>query len=165
MPPVPDPAAVSRLAARVREETSNLLRIAALIEDALRRFPADASDVVVIHGVGGLVHDFYTGAEKIFSLVSTQLDGGVPAGDGWHRELLHAMTLDLPSIRPPLLTRDTETELLELLKFRHVYRNMYGFSLRWSRIRELAEEVVTLRPVLDAELTRFLQFLDTLAGA
>jgi len=39
-------------------------------------------------GIGGCLHDFYTGVEKVFTLVSPDVNGEALAGDHWHRELL-----------------------------------------------------------------------------
>jgi hypothetical protein len=159
------PAAVAaRLAARVREELGDIARVVDELAAALARLPGEPPpDVVTLHGMGGLLHDFYTGIEKVFSLVAPELNGGLPAGESWHRELLHTMTLDLPGIRPPLLSRTTEEGLVEYLKFRHLYRNLYGFKLRWRRVRELAAGTSPLWTTLRSELEGFLTVLDCVA--
>lgn len=160
-----EPASVSALAARAREERANLARVVEELAHASSRLGPGPQEVVIVHGVGGLLHDFYTGLEKIFSLVAPAMNGGLPQGEAWHRELLHSMTLDLPGVRPPLLSHHTEVKLVEYLKFRQVYRNMYGFSLKWPRVRELAEGAVALWPEVDSELIAFLEFLDALAAS
>jgi hypothetical protein len=159
-----DPASVSTLAARIRVERTHLARVVGELRNALARLDPESQDVVTTHGVGGLLHDFYTGLEKIFALIAPAMNGGFPRGEAWHRDLLHAMTLDLPGVRPPLLCGRTGSELLEYLKFRHIYRNMYGFSLKWPRVRELAAGAVGLWPDVDAQLASFLDFLDALGS-
>jgi HepT-like protein len=72
----------------------------------------------------------YTGLEKVFSEVSPELNGESLASETWHRDLLHAVTLDLPGFRPSVIRADLESRLLELLKFHHLYRNLYSFDLR-----------------------------------
>jgi len=37
------------------------------------------------------LHNFYTGCERIFQLVATELNGGTPSGSDWHRRLLDRM--------------------------------------------------------------------------
>ena len=155
----------ARVAARLREELGNIERVVALIADGLDAYPAEPTPpVVTIHGLGGLVHDFYTGVEKLFREISPYLNGELPSGDAWHRELLHSMVLDLPCIRPPVIQSETEQELLEYLKFRHLYRNMYGFRLDWRRVRELAEGVVPIATRVRGELDVFLAYLDILVA-
>ena len=48
--------------------------------------------------------------------MAEELNGGVPRGDAWHRQLLHDMALDLPGLRPPLLTPSLATDLAEYLR-------------------------------------------------
>lgn len=157
------PEAFARLAARIREEEANLAYVAAELRQALSRLDASPKDVVTVHGVGGLLHDFYTGVEKVFSLVAPDLNGQTPTGQAWHRELLHAMALDLEGIRPAVVRATTEDALVEFMKFRHVYRNMYGFRLRWSRVRELAELAVNLWPDVQTDLEHFVSFVEAVA--
>jgi len=74
------------------------------------------------------------------------------------------MTLDLPGLRPPLISAAVEERLVEYLKFRHLYRNLYGFKLRWSRVRELCERMVALCRAVRADLDTFPGVLDRIAG-
>jgi len=41
------------------------------------------------------LHDYYTAAETLFERVARLLDGDVPGGDRWHRDLLQQMATDL----------------------------------------------------------------------
>jgi hypothetical protein len=157
--------ALARVAARIREELGRLREVASALEEALDGWDASPQDRVTTHWVGGLIHDFYTGLEKAFAEISPELnglDGGEP---GWHRALLHTMTLDLPGFRPPVIRADLEPRLAELLKFRHLYRNLYSFQLRWDRVRELATETLSVWPEVEGDLAGFATSLDTLARA
>lgn len=87
------------------------------------------------------MHDFYTEIERIFEKVAPELNGGVPAGPAWHRDLLDSMSLDLPGVRPPVLSGATAAALAEYLRFRHLYRNLYGFELDWARLAPLVAGV------------------------
>jgi hypothetical protein len=151
-----------RVAAKLREERANVEKVVDLLREALASTPLDPSPgVVVVHGIGGLVHDFYTGVENLFRDISPELNGYLPAGDAWHRELLHSMTLTLPEVRPALIDGATERELLAYLKFRHLYRNLYGFRLEWLRVRELAGGVEAIWPRLREQIDAFLAYLDS----
>lgn len=161
----PDRAAAARLAAEVRREIAALDRSVGILSDALARHRGNVDDVVIVHGVAGLVHDFYTGVERIFERISPSLDGATPTGGSWHRDLLRAMSLDLPTIRPPVLSVETEAQLAEYLRFRHLFRNLYAFDLKWSRVRELAEGVAPLWATTRDELSTFLSFLDAIVAS
>ena len=162
---VAKPEALARVAARVREETERLREVVLALQEATERWGAEPQDRLHIHWVGGLLHDFYTGLEKAFSEVSPELNGVGPADQGWHRALLHTMTLDLPGFRPPVIRRELEAALVELLKFRHVYRNLYSFELRWDRVRALAMEALAVWPEIERDLLAFAAALDTMATA
>lgn len=95
-----------RLAATIRAELSQLELVVAEVNLALKDFPTATPPPRELRGID-IVHDFYTGAEHIFEKVATEVDGGVPAGAAWHRELLESMALDLPGLRPPVVSVDT----------------------------------------------------------
>ncbi len=154
-------ATAARVARRIREELEALERVVSLAGEAVATWPEETDPPpLALHGAGGCLHDFYTGVEKVFTLVSPDLNGEAPAGDHWHRELLHAMALDVPPLRPAVISEDTERLLVAYLKFRHLYRNLYGFRLQWPRVRRLAEPLPALWEALRAEVEGFLGFLD-----
>ena len=113
-----------------------------------------------LRGIGDILHDLYTGAERIFVRIAPELNGGLPSGLSWHRELLHTMSLDLPSIRPPLLRPQTARALEEFLRFRHLFRNLYGFELEWDRLRVLLRRVPRVWRSLRHDLEHFVRFLE-----
>lgn len=149
-----------RLAAAVRAELRQLALVLAEVELALRDFSATVPPPRELRGIGAIVHDFYTGAEHIFEKIAVETDGGVPHGSGWHRELLESMALDLPRLRPPVISRGTLKLLEEVLRFRHLFRNVYGFELEWVRLGPLLARVPTCWAAFNADLQEFLAFLD-----
>jgi hypothetical protein len=149
------------LAAAIRAEVALLQRVTDEVDLALNDFAEAVPPPRELRGIANIVHDFYTGAEHVFEKISATLDGGVPSGSAWHRELLESMALDLPSLRPPVLTRSAVRLLEEFLRFRHLFRNVYGFDLEWERLRPLLSRVPATWGVLRADLMAFLVFLDT----
>lgn len=153
----------TRLAAAVRLEMGRLRSIVAEAEEALTDFATDTPRLRELRGVGDIVHDFYTGIERIFEKIAPELNGGVPAGPASHRELLDNMTLDLPQVRPAVITRATAGLMAEFLRFRHLFRNLYGFELEWPRLHPLLTRLPTAWRALEDDLRRFLEFLDAAA--
>lgn len=113
--------------------------------------------------LGSMLHDFYTGAERIFQTIAEELDGGLPTGEEWHRALLDQMTLNLEGIRPPVLEDALRERLDEYLRFRHVFRNIYGFQLQRKRCEPLADQLDDVLDSLSHQLETFCTFLKTLA--
>jgi hypothetical protein len=154
----------ARLAAAVRDESERLARTVEEARTALAKFSSRSPSNLELRGIGDILHDFYTGAERIFMKIAPELNGGVPAGVSWHRELLDNMALDLPGIRPALLRRETVRALEEFLRFRHLFRNVYGFELEWPRLRALARRMPAAWRLLKTDIERFLRFLTAASG-
>jgi hypothetical protein len=150
-----------RLAAAIRAEVAQVRRVVDEAELALRDFPDAVPPPRELRGIGNIVHDFYTGAEHAFEKISAELDGGIPSGGAWHRELLASMALNLPTLRPPVITGSTVRLLEEFLRFRHLFRNVYGFELEWERMKPLLARMGSAWAGFDADLTAFLAFLDS----
>lgn len=93
-----------------------------------------------ITALASVLHSFYTGIEHIFKRVAKEIDQTPPVGDAWHRGLLRAMTQP-NSIRPALISKEMEDQLLEYLKFRHFFRNAYTFELKWKKMSPLITEL------------------------
>lgn len=103
------------------------------------------------------LQSFYTGAEQALETIAIEMDGGLPQGANWYRELLRQMSAPLVGLRPPVLQPDTKILLDELRRFRHVVRNVYAHVLDPRRIAELGEAlpsgVISLRRDLQAFMT------------
>ena len=151
---------LARLAASIRSEIDHLVAVVAEAELALRDFSETTPPLRELRGIGDIVHDFYTGMERIFEKIAPELNGGVPAGSAWHRELLESMALDLPTIRPPVIGRETARILAEYLRFRHLFRNVYGFELEWERLQPLLRRLPVAWSTFQSDILRFLVFLD-----
>lgn len=158
-----DRLALAAVAGRVRAEIGSVDRVVGILGDALTTHQESEPEIVVIHGVAGLIHDFYSGVERVLRAVIGATDASQPAGDSWHRELLRSAALDLAGVRPAILSTAAADELGDYLAFRHVFRNLYAFNLRWDRVRQLAEGVPVLWARVRAELLVAAAFIDTLA--
>ncbi|MFW6388092.1 MAG: hypothetical protein ACOC0B_02345 [bacterium] len=97
----PDERLVRRLAREIESELSDLERLPNELETTPR-----TQDSTALRARGSILHDFYTATERIFIRVADELDGGAPKGDHWHAQLLRNMSLDLPDIRPAVITHE-----------------------------------------------------------
>ena len=148
-----------RLAAVLERHRRLVGRVVEEAREALSDFDEREPPPRELRGIGGILHDFYTGIEHLFERIAPELNGGLPAGPSWHRELLENMTLDLPGVRPPVLRGETVHELHEFLHFRHLFRNLYGFELEWPRLRALLEKLPGVWEDVEEDLDRFGTFL------
>ncbi|MCS7311170.1 MAG: hypothetical protein NZ741_13220, partial [Armatimonadetes bacterium] len=75
------------------------------------------------------------------------------------RQLLQRMAIEVPTIRPRLLSAQSVELLDELRAFRHVFRHSYTYTLDPSRLRALQEKVLAQWTSVEEDLNRFREFL------
>ena len=112
---------VRRLAAEIESELAGLDELERELANAPRQ-----DDSYSLRARGSILHDFYGGVERIFVRIASELNGGVPRAEQWHRELLGNMTLEIPEVRPAVLDPALAGALGTYLRFRHVFRNACG---------------------------------------
>ncbi len=87
------------------------------------RVAYDEEHVFVLTSAGGVVlHDFYNTVEKTFRQISLELDGGMPSGEARHQPLVLRMTMSVPGRRPAVIDQELSSDLMEYLRFRHLFR-------------------------------------------
>ncbi len=149
------------LRADISRELDNVRRLVAEADEWAPRL-AEWPDTVRVRAAGGILHDFYCGVERIFRHIATRIDEDLPSGGDWHVQLLQRMGTDIEMVRPAVLDREMVRQLDEYLRFRHLFRNMYGFDLEWERCRELLNDVPATFEGLAQQLSLFDEFLRTL---
>jgi hypothetical protein len=148
------------LSQRIKSELHEIERLVLRAETALIRAKDNPPDQDYFLAAAALdMHGFYAGIEKLLELIAADVDRSQPTSSHWHRDLLAQMTLDLPEVRPPVLTSETQQALAEYLEFRHVVRNVYTFNLRPKRIAELVDDLRTTFELTRRDLQRFTEFL------
>ncbi|KUO75020.1 MAG: hypothetical protein APF81_12240 [Desulfosporosinus sp. BRH_c37] len=113
----------------------------------------------------GYLHHFYTGIESVFERISRAFDGGLTSGGDYHREVLRSMTIEIPDIRPSIISRDLAEELDEYRRFRHMFRHSYGSELRWRKMEPLAKGIDSMTKVLDERISEFMHFIEKLSDS
>jgi hypothetical protein len=151
------------VAGRVRQELTDLEAVAARAGGAWAEATASPGGYAVDAAALNL-HGFYAGLERIFLLVAERVDESMPAGAAWHQELLRQMAVDLPDIRPPVISEDLAAELDRYRGFRHVVRHVYAYVLDPRRVGELVERLPSTLERLRAELTTFADVLEEIAN-
>ena len=153
-------------AERIRSELENLEEVVSRVCRAVEATAGDSVDSDLYWDAIALnLHDFYTGLERVLRYIATEVDGHLPTGGEWHRELLRQMATQLPQIRPAVFSNATIKRLDEYLRFRHVVRHVYAFEFDPQRIRPLAEALAGDFAQVEDELAVFIDFLKGLADA
>jgi hypothetical protein len=145
---------VKKLKKLVDTELNNLERLSKEINELLLG-SKEKKDSIEVRAAGSIIHDFYCGIEKIFERVATVIDNHVPFGMNWHTDLLLQMGETIEGIRDRVISEKLITKLKEYLRFRHLFRHLYGFELKWDRIKPLCVEVEDVLSDFKKEIIKF----------
>ena len=152
------------LAAEIRQELSSLGQLAdeipATWERRIER--SDPERRSFVESTALELHNFYTACERIFEKIAGEVNGGVPQTPDWHLRLLRTMTVDVPEVRPRVLSSELAERLTDYLRFRHLVRNVYGFELREDKMEPLVREIEKVSGDFESQMQRFLDSLEEL---
>jgi uncharacterized protein YutE (UPF0331/DUF86 family) len=127
-----------------------------LLKEIEKKLPNTKEETVYL---GYQIHNLYCAVEDIFKEVVKTFENKIEDFTKYHRELLRRMILEIPGIRPKLLTKESYNLLDEIRGFRHIFRHAYDYELSSKRLRELREEILQGWEKVDEDLKRFEQFL------
>lgn len=100
------------------------------------------------------LHRYYTAIETALERIE-RCFAAAPTGPNWRERLLEGAALDLPAIRPAILTAAAVAELREILKFRHFFRHAYSVDLDATRLLVIVGHVRATRVSIDESLRAF----------
>lgn len=147
-------------------EIARIVRSVSESEANYRRFRTDFPavpternyDLIIL---ADILTDYYTCVETALVRIAKAFENELEK-ERWHASLLERMNVDVPHVRPRVLSAETYRHLRELLRFRHWRR--YYFDRRYDRDRmALLERGFQLSiPLVKADLERFIAFLEQL---
>jgi hypothetical protein len=106
--------------------------------------------------------NYYTCAETIFFRISQHFENNLPK-EKWHSALLDAMRLEIPGIRPRVLSDSTLRDLDEFRRFRYFTRYYFDIDYDWRRLSFLYDIFEGLREPLRTELAAFVKAIEIAA--
>ena len=110
--------------------------------------------------MGVNLHAYYTALETLLERVARLVDEDVPSGATWHRDLLSQMRIELPGLRPRAIPPELVTDIDELRKFRHFFRNAYVLDLDPVRTVAHGERVLRVHPALARDIAGLFEHLE-----
>ena len=126
------------------------------------RIEGGANDPIDWGALGYTLHSAYGVLENYFLRVSKFFENNLDA-DRWHKALVEKMGLEIPGVRPALLGEgNAKRQAMELLKFRHRFRNLYGEDLdpvKTAEIQGIAEDFFPRFAKLHADFVAKLRVL------
>ena len=149
-----------KLIQRISDELIRIEKTIKRIERALEKIdvlPIEAREFIE-RALAADLAEVYTGFEKIFERIASEVDKHVPSGSQWHEDLLTQMA-DHSLDRPPVVSEDTHRRLRRLLKYRHIEKNIYGDEVIYANSEKHAKRVGKLFDNVSKELDAFTAFL------
>ena len=134
------------------KEIDNLLD---LYREELIELNREPNPVELI-ALAGVLHSFYSGAEKIFLIIAKRVDKKIPYDINWHKTLLYQMAKE-NEYRKAIISDTTADELLEYLGFRHFYRHSYSSHLKWSEMEHLVMHIKQTWEKFKTEILSFIK--------
>jgi hypothetical protein len=154
------------LGERIQAELASVKRAAGKALEAFEGAQQNSHHATFfLDSVAGNLHGFYNGVERIFASVAGEIDGGLPAGSNWHRELLRQMALDVESLRPAVIGLETARRLEEFLRFRYLVRNLYTWSFAVDKLAGPVNGLPHALTQLERDLAKFGRFLEAASSA
>jgi hypothetical protein len=148
------------LAEEIADEIKKLKQVEKRIKKSLASLQkATVERDIYVDSLALNIHSFYTGLERIFENIASKVDGEIPTGESWHKELLIQMSTPLQEIRPQVISESLLSALNELLTFRHRIRNIYSFKIDPKRVVRMCKQLDSIGNKIFEDLNGFVSFL------
>lgn len=129
------------LIAELNGDVREIDRVLSRNRKAWGRIEQGADDPVDWGALGFTIQTLYGILENYFLRVSKFFENNLPP-DRWHQALVDRMALDIPEVRPALLSEQQQKQVREIVRFRHRLRNLYGEDLDPHKT-EVVQQIVT----------------------
>lgn len=153
------------LKAELQGDISQLERVLVHNRKAWGRIEAGADDYVDWGALALTLHSAYGVMEGYFLRISKYFENNLPP-DRWHKALVEKMSLEIPGLRPALIESEgMKAHIVELLKFRHRIRNLYGEEIDPAKTKAIQEVAMELFPSFVEAHAVFITKLEAIAEA
>ena len=145
-----------KLTQRINDELAKIEDILERIRRGLKIIKVVPIDITefIENTIATDLADIYSGIERIFERIANEVDGHLPRGSRWHKNLLEQMTKQRPE-RQPVISENTFLQLGKLLEFRHKVNNIYGRELKYDNTLVHAETIHELFAAVSQDLNTF----------
>jgi len=153
-----------RLIAELQSDVRDLNLVVAENARAWERIEHGGTDRLDWAALGYTIHNVYGVMESYCLRVAKFFENGLE-GESCHRELLRRMTLEIPTLRPALLSAETYLLVDELRSFRRLFRNLYARPLDPDRTRLVQAKVGPAASAFTAAHAKFVAKMEEIAIA
>jgi hypothetical protein len=144
----------------INDEIKNLERLEKEMNSLLSDIEEEPT-FIEIRACASILQDFYSGMEKTFERIALIVDNNLPEGETWHIDLLTQMAKSLVTVRPKVIAEGLFEKLKEYLKLRHLVRHIYGFEMKWERMKPLALSMSSVLDEFKENIREFMDFIES----
>ncbi|MFO8064509.1 MAG: hypothetical protein ACQETQ_13765 [Spirochaetota bacterium] len=156
-----DPDSIEQLRSELRKDLDFIYRNWHKNREMTKRIEAASNaDEYEYAALGYTLHNLYNAFESYFLRIAKFFENNLDQS-GWHRSLVERMTLDIDGVRPALFDHEFSLKVDELMRFRHLFRNLYKTPLEPEKVlfanrraESLAEEFEHYHERFDSFLRR-----------
>jgi transcriptional regulator of heat shock response len=109
------------------------------------------------------VQQLYTAHEDLFKQIAKSFENYIDVMSNFHKELLTRMSIEVPKLRPSVLSQQSLILLDKIRAFRHFVRHAYDCELQESELRLIQEKLKNEYARVESDLEKFRSFLQTLS--
>lgn len=109
--------------------------------------------------IGYSFHNLYCALEDLFYEIAKTFENQVEDKSKFHYELLKKMCIEIPGIRPKVLSNESFLLLNELRGFRHVFRHSYDYELSFEKIEDLQKKIKAQIHLVEKDIELFMALL------
>ena len=141
--------------AEFTQQFEQIISIYSTLERKTSKLPADHISAELVESIGYWLHNLYCAYEDLFKIVASFWENNIGINGAYHKNLLKRMMLQIPGIRPALLSEESFKALDELRAFRHVFRHAYSYGLDDERVIFLLKRVLKQKSVVLHDMEQF----------
>ena len=135
--------------------------IAKIHEKLLNRIAKiKTDDEAILESIAYQIHNLYCAAEDLLKIIASCFENNISNSGQWHSLLLQRMSMEIPGIRPALLSPNTYSILNNLRGFRHFFRHAYGANVEYEHLKINWEKALNLKENLEKDMNKFLSLLN-----
>ena len=94
------------------------------------------------------IHNFYSAIEDIFKEINKIFETDIEQNISYHKDLLLRMKLDMPGFRPAFISTEVYNILSEILRFRHMFRHAYNYTIDPVKLMMVKKNIIEVSPLL-----------------
>lgn len=105
---------------------------------------------------------FYSAIEDLLKQIAKNFENHIQDLTMFHKELLSRLYMEIPSIRPRVLSEESFLLLDKIRAFRHFIRHAYDCELKENELKDIQQKLTIGYPSLKKDFEEFKLFIKSL---